>query len=249
MVEKANAEDGLEITLADMTLFGGNGLNRPATGVSWLEAAQFVNWLNESTGHAPAYKFDVGGNFQLWAPSDPGYDASNLFRNRRATYFLPSTDEWYKAAYFDPIAGVYWGFPTASNSAPTSVRGGTTPGTAVTNQGVLGPAPITQAGGLSAFGTMAQGGNVSEREESAFDLINDVPLEPRGALGGSWGDFPSGLHAALRSGLPANSDGPGGGFRVASVVPEPSAALILGLAAASLVTANGTARQWRQRTA
>jgi formylglycine-generating enzyme required for sulfatase activity len=35
----------------------GNGANRPATGVSWNEAARYVNWLNTSNGLAPAYKF------------------------------------------------------------------------------------------------------------------------------------------------------------------------------------------------
>jgi hypothetical protein len=146
VIQKASAEGSLGLTLVDMTLFGGNGLNRPATGVTWLEAARFVNWLNTSTGSTPAYKFDAGGNFQLWAPSDPGYDASNLFRNSLAKYFLPSTDEWYKAAFYDPAEGAYWDYPTASNVAPAAVAGGTAPGTAVTNQGALGPADIMQAG-------------------------------------------------------------------------------------------------------
>ena len=42
---------------------GGNGPNKPAAGISWLEAAKFVNWLNKSTGHTPAYKFGAGGAF------------------------------------------------------------------------------------------------------------------------------------------------------------------------------------------
>ena len=63
MILKANAEGGLGIALPDMSLFGGNGVNRPATGTTWFEAAQFVNWLNTSTGNAPAYNFDGGGNF------------------------------------------------------------------------------------------------------------------------------------------------------------------------------------------
>jgi len=33
------------------------GTNVPITNVSWYEAAQFVNWLNTSTGHQAAYKF------------------------------------------------------------------------------------------------------------------------------------------------------------------------------------------------
>jgi hypothetical protein len=43
MINKANNDGKLGITLDDMTIFGGNGPNRPATGVSWYEAARFVN--------------------------------------------------------------------------------------------------------------------------------------------------------------------------------------------------------------
>ena len=39
MIEKANALGGLGITLADMTPYGGNGPNKPATGVTWFEAS------------------------------------------------------------------------------------------------------------------------------------------------------------------------------------------------------------------
>ena len=50
MIEKANAEGGLEITLRDMTDVGGNGPNQPAQGPGWNQAARFVNWLNTSRG-------------------------------------------------------------------------------------------------------------------------------------------------------------------------------------------------------
>ena len=101
------------------------------------------------------------------------------------------------------------------------------------NQVPGGPADIMQAGGLSAYGTMAQGGNVSEWEESAFDLSNDIVGESRGIRGAGSGATPSALNAALRSGSPAISQGPGGGFRVVSVVPEPQAAILFAIAALS----------------
>jgi formylglycine-generating enzyme required for sulfatase activity len=181
MIDKANALGGLGIT-KDV-----RGADKPATSVSWFEAARFVNWLNTSTGSTPAYKFDGSGNFQLWTPSDPGYDASNLFRNSQAKYFLPSVDEWYKAAYFDPVAGIYCDYATGSNTPPTAVASGTLAGTAVYRQlFATGPADITQAGGLSPFGTMAQEGNVQEREETGFDLLNDDVSALRGRRGGNW---------------------------------------------------------------
>jgi formylglycine-generating enzyme required for sulfatase activity len=122
----------------------------------------------------PAYKFDISGTFQLWAPGDSGYDAANLFRNSEAKYFLPSADEWYKAAFYVPAADVYYDFPTGSDTAPMPVASGAAPGTAGWNQGT-GPADIFLAGGPSAFGTVAQAGNVWEWEETEPDLVNDDP--------------------------------------------------------------------------
>jgi hypothetical protein len=97
MIEKANAEGGLGIGLADMTPYGGNGPDKPASGMTWFEAAKFVNWLNTSTGGLPAYKFDANGDFQLWQPTDPGYDAKNLYRNSLSTVQILGTPEWWEA--------------------------------------------------------------------------------------------------------------------------------------------------------
>ena len=103
----------------------------------------------------------------------PAINPNNLYRNSLATYFLPSVDEWYKAAYYDPTSGAYFDYPTGSNAAPTPVASGTAAGTAVyTRPFGDGPADITLAGGLSPYGTMGQGGNVLEWEETDFDLVN-----------------------------------------------------------------------------
>ena len=128
MVLIANSLGNLGITTSNW------GSTRPATEVTWLEAAKFVNWLNTSQGYSPAYKIRDLLFIELpdlWLPSDPGYDPSNQYRNRDARYVLPSEDEWYKAAYFDASAGVYFDYPTGSNSWPTPVSSGTLPGTAV----------------------------------------------------------------------------------------------------------------------
>jgi hypothetical protein len=172
MVTKANSVGNLGITLANITQLGGNRPDVPATGVSWNEAARFVNWLNTNNGSSPAYKFstrpgDVGynsnENILLWDSADAGYDEDNQFRNSQAHFFLPSVDEWHKAAYYDPDAnggaGGYWVFPIGSDSAPTAVASGILAGTAVYNQPFLqGPADVTLAGGLSPYGVMGMGG-------------------------------------------------------------------------------------------
>jgi sulfatase modifying factor 1 len=239
MINKANAAGGLSLQMADMSAAGGNGPDQPATGISWFDAAKFVNFLNTSTGNMPAYKFDALGLQQLWQPSDPGYNPNNLFRNSRAKYFLPSMNEWYKAAYYNPTTGSYVDYATGSNAPPTAVASGTAAGTAVWNQPFAsGPASIMVAGGLSPYGTMAQSGNVYEWDETEGDLVNDVTTNGRGIRGGNWDDvFPSGMSSSNRS----ISFGPSSGtlvfvgFRVASVIPEPSTLSLVALACAILL--------------
>ena len=230
MIEKYNAiGGGPTITLADMTSFGGNGADKPATGVSWNEAARFVNWLNTSKGYSPAYNFTTGGfndNIALWTSGEEGYNAANPFRNSKAYYFLPSEDEWYKAAYYDPNAngglGGYWDYATGSDSAPTVVASGTTSGTAVYFQPLAtGPADITNAGGLSPYGTMAQNGNVWEWGESGSTPPNNSASESRITRGGGWNNVSGTLVSSDRNATGPTNEFDNYGFRVASV-PEPS---------------------------
>lgn len=220
MIAKANAVGSLGITTDS------RGPNKPATSVTWYEAAKFVNWLNTSTGNHSAYKFDGSGNFEQWQPSDPGYLPGILFRNSLAKYVLPSVDEWYKAAFYDPSMGVYFDYPTGSDSLPTSVASGTAPGTAIFLR--VGPADVTQAGGLSPFGTMGQGGNAAEWMETDFRTGNHNPNDGgRAFRGGDFGQFAS--DTSSTSGLvviPAIQSSYIG-FRVVSIVPEPSSSLFL----------------------
>jgi len=230
MIDKANALGGLGITKDT------RDADKPATGVSWNEAARFVNWLNTSNGSTPAYKFatqpgEVGYianvNIELWTIGDAGYNPNNLYRNTLARYFLPSVDEWYKAAFYDPTSGVYYDYPTGSDSAPTAVPSGTAAGTAVYAGASLGPADITLAGGLSPYETMGQGGNVREWEETDSDLLNGPSSSVRGVRGGNWAFASGALLASNRSNVNTTGGLNDLGFRVASNIPEPSTLLLL----------------------
>jgi hypothetical protein len=232
MITKANTAGSLGITLQYMYSYGGhggNGVNKPATGVSWYEAAKYVNWLNTSTGGTAAYKFDGIGNFQLWSPADAGYNANNMFRNSMAKYVIPSNHEWYKAAYGN-LNGTWNNFATGSDSAPTAVASGTEANTAVYGQDAYqGPADITNAGAESPYGTMAQSGNVWEWMETTIDGINKTVGGARGIRGGAWGSYNSVyLDASWGSDYydPSFDDAFNLGFRVASV-PEPSSLSLL----------------------
>ena len=231
MITKANSAGTLGITLADMTSYGGDGVNRPATGISWYEAARYVNWLNTSTGGTAAYKFS-GSTFQLWSEGDAGYNANNMFRNSLAKYVIASRDEWYKGAYGSPD-GTWYNFPTGTDSKPSAVAGGTDPNTAVYG-GQAGPADITNAGGLSSYATMGQGGNVWEWNETAYDGTNNTAGENRELRGGSWNNTSSRLGASYRLFDNPSSEDYVYGFRVASV-PEPSTGLLVLLGLSGLL--------------
>jgi hypothetical protein len=174
MIEKFNASQSLQITKDT------RGLNKPATRISWNEAARFVNWLNTSTGGFAAYNFTTGGvndNIALWTASDTlDYDTLNPYRSKRATYVLPSYDEWYKAAYYNPNDSTWYDYANGSDTAPTAVTGGTDPNTAVYTQSgeasPTGPADVTNAGGFSPYGVMGLNGNARDWQESSFDLTN-----------------------------------------------------------------------------
>jgi formylglycine-generating enzyme required for sulfatase activity len=231
MINRFNASQSLQI------ITNNRGTNKPATGVSWNEAARFINWLNTSSGGFAAYKFTTGGvndGISLWTTSDTlDYDATNPYRSKRTTFALPNFNEWYKAAYYDPFNTVYYNYATGSDTVPISVASGTTSGTAVYN-GLLGPADVTQAGGLSPYGVMGLGGNAWDWEENSTDFLNNTSSANRGIRGGSWVHGPVELRANWRNNLPANAKTADGnvGFRVAmvgtsrSAVPEPSTMVI-----------------------
>jgi formylglycine-generating enzyme len=207
----------------------GLSLDHPAGLVVWYEAAAFVNWLNTSTGHQAAYNltFDgiTNGSISPWLDqfawdNDPGPgEELNNFRHKDAFYFLPSDDEWYKAAFHrnDGPTANYWDYATGSDAAPMAVASGTSPGTVVFN--TFGPATVDSSGGLSPYGTRGQTGNVMEWSESP---------SPEGvSLNGSWyAASESQMRSSFHSGQIRDDSHANVGFRVASV-PEPSSATLL----------------------
>jgi hypothetical protein len=220
--------------------------NKPVGSLTWYQAAAFVNWLNTSTGHQAAYNLngDATG-MSLWSSAEAWQlGGQNLFRHKDAYYFLPSENEWYKAAYHknDGITGNYWDYATASDAVPTAVINGTTAGTAVYNYNPVPPGPavspadIDNAGGLSAYGTMGQSGSLREMLEGASDRSNNTAGELRAIRGGYWQDpNPAYISSASRASASPAFGLAITGFRVASV-PEPAGvALLIGPVLAWLV--------------
>lgn len=202
--------------------------DHPATEMSWYEAAAFVNWLNTSSGHQAAYNLTWNGSayaFLLW-PADQAWQlhGENRYRHKNARYFLPTEDEWFKAAYHknNGVTGDYWDYATGSDIIPTPSSGGTSDGTAVYAQSPpAAPANVDNSGGTSPYGTRGQNGNVWEWTESALDGANNEPDEGRAFRGGSYPGSEFNLRASTRNGFFPDSANNLVGFRVASITPPP----------------------------
>lgn len=208
--------------------------NKPVGHVNWYDAIRFANWLHNGQGTGDTET----GAYTLLGGSEVPINGQTITRNSGATWFLPSEDEWYKAAYYQPAAeggdsDGYWLYPTASNNAPTPATANSTgdisnPGANVANyfsaanwNGLNGNVTtVGSAGPLSDsfYGTADQGGNVLEWNEV---LING---SARGQRGGQSGSSVVSLQATDRPTVinPAGSSAVRG-FRVATIaVPEPS---------------------------
>ena len=144
------------------------------------------------------------------------YHSSSLGRKNAGTkFFLPSEDEWYKAAYYDPDrpGASYWDYPTRHDDpdVPDGIdSAGDADFDAVFYDGHYqgGPNTIDDTGTPSAYGTMGQGGNVWE--------WTDRGTEYREIRGGAWDRHHLYLYAEVSGyGNPAY-EGYDIGFRVAS---------------------------------
>lgn len=213
--------------------------DRPVTFVSWFDAARFANWLHngQPTGAQTSATTENGAYSLFGATSGIGFA-----KNPEATYWIPSENEWYKAAYYQPTAeggpaSGYWLYPTRSNTQPTSRNGSDTDpnsanyyfndniangyngGYAVNNSTVL-PAgsTLTDAGAFSLagsfFGTFDQGGNVWEWNDA-------VVGSSRGMRGGSWALQEVNLRSSTRNSQGPTAEIPSLGFRIA-MIPEPN---------------------------
>ena len=227
-ISQNNIDQATASGLVNVTA-GADAGNRPAGNISWYEAAAFVNWMNTSTGKQAAYDLTFSGgswSMNLWSSAQAWTaGGTNRFRHKDAFYFLPSEDEWYKAAYFNPAGANYFLYPTGSDAIPTSVAGGTNASTAVYGAAAEGPAEVTSTGGLSPYGTMGQGGNMWEWNESSADGVNGGTTLNRTIRGGGIG-IEQALRSSFRTWDAPQFGDPTRGFRVASV-PEPSTYALL----------------------
>jgi formylglycine-generating enzyme len=210
--------------------------NRPVNYVNFWDSIRFCNWLHNGQGN---------GDTEHGAYENVG-DLDTFTRQPGAKYFLPTEDEWYKAAYHknDGVTANYWDYPTGTDAIPNNGKpGGDTGNTANFWDGDLtvgDPYYSTPVGNFSlsdsSYGTFDQCGNVMELNENS-------PFSSFGSLrGGDWGSDWDRLSSSYRHGAyPQYGRDMALGFRVAGV-PEPSTFILLGIATLGLM-----AYAWRRR--
>ncbi|NQU26237.1 MAG: formylglycine-generating enzyme family protein [Candidatus Nealsonbacteria bacterium] len=189
--------------------------DQPVAAISWYEAAMFCNWLTSGDVTDGAYTINGSGEVTE-------IDRDSAVSTYGTTYVIPTENEWYKAAFYDGGTSTYYNYPTGSDLVPDGIDyNGDATFDALFNDGYRQghPNDVDIAGVLSPYGTMGQGGNVWE--------WNETPIgSSRGLRGGNWHYNSDTLHASYRYGYTPTYEYYSVGFRVASV-PEPGSITLL----------------------
>ena len=179
--------------------------SKPVVHVSWFDAARFSNWVHNGyvkfQSTVDSYSARETGAYPLL-----GATSGSFSREPGATAWVPSEDEWFKAAYFNVTddvkyymnfaTGLYFStaemdesnkpLPVAADSLGNGLAGGQGYRInwlrgAIWNDLLGNAVTVGTSGGGSFYGTYDQDGNVEEWTESigAFS-------EARVTRGGNW---------------------------------------------------------------
>jgi sulfatase modifying factor 1 len=208
----------------------------PVGGISWRDAAMYCNWLTNGKGSSPSSLASGAYDASTFHTNPDGTYTDQRTHSPTAQFWMPTLDEWIKAAHYDPNrygSGQpgWWTYSISSDTAP--VPG--VPGVGQTNTGFrldnfgewripVGSYPSVR----SPWGLLDTSGGAGEWTEEVY---SDADPTDRGWDGSYTG---SGVYLAelddqvsrLSGGSPWNGDSVIG-LRVVSAVPAPGGALVL----------------------
>ncbi|MFM9059435.1 MAG: SUMF1/EgtB/PvdO family nonheme iron enzyme [Planctomycetaceae bacterium] len=214
--------------------------NMPVNFTSWFSAARYVNWLeagqptNSTAMNAGVYTVNSATSGAIVA------------RNPGTTYFLPSSNEWYKAGFYNGTS--YTGFPTNSGSQPAAtIASGSLANPNTGNWGQVATFPVNvdaYSNTTSAYGLYGMWGNVLEFTDTAGTTSGNVLT-----FGANYNTLLSNANqwGAAGTGVQVPSTfTSGAGFRVGSSiapVPEPETITLAAFGIVGLCGANWLKRR------
>ena len=197
--------------------------DKPVNYVSWFDAARVSNWLmngatSSSSTEIGAYTL-VSGQTSGTAPAV----------NSGAKFYVPTEDQWYKAAYYQGggTSAGYWDYATQSNIPPATVTAGLTgigsAGSTGNFANYLAAADwnsqdgnvttVGTNGGPSAYGAFDMSGNLHE-----WNDLTGAAGSSRGVRGGHWDNTAVVLSSSLSYSVDPSDEYNAIGFRLASPV-------------------------------
>ena len=155
--------------------------NMPVCSVTWFDAARFSNWLGNGQG---------SGSMETGAYTLNGATSGIITVNLGAMVYIPSEDEWYKAAYYNGANSTYSLYPDGKNTITS----------ADANYWPVATGQVNVSYGTpSSYGVYGMGGNVYQWNDA---VING---SSRGLRGGDWGNYDGVLASSARG-----NNGPSG---------------------------------------
>jgi len=229
----------------------------PVVDVTYWSALRFVNWMNNGEGNASTENGAYTLQGDSPTPSNSASLLANPQQNRGATVWLPSENEWYKAAYYDPnLNGTGGYYPYATQSHMTPGNDYLTPSVANEANYYTGVYSVTQnssdnssqnyltpvgsfTNSMSYYGTYDQSGDVWNWTSTVVSSLYPV------LRGGEWSG--NGTPYDQSSFFRDHYDSPtvefdSFGFRVASV-PEPNSIMLMVAGVAGLGLMRGRPRR------
>jgi len=200
--------------------------DKPVNLVSWYDAARMSNWMTNGQGSGGT----ESGVYTFTGATSISAITRDLSNPKQV--FIPTEDEWYKAAYHQPAAqggdaDDYWLYATMSNSVPTVAAATATgdivnPGPNVVNyqSGAIwngqngNVTTVGSVGNTTFYGAFDMNGNLWEWNET---LIGSF----RGFRGGPYNSDEEALRPSFRGDFNPTGEFVSFGFRLASPVPGP----------------------------
>jgi formylglycine-generating enzyme len=181
--------------------------SKPVVYVDYYSSGRFANWLGN--GGMKGSNTDTGVYTITGTTAISNTRTGNTGAGTRV--FLPTENEWYKAAYYQGSGNTYTIYPWG-NTAPDG--NGQVGGQQVANYWGYtgGPSKVTDVtaypSGKSHYQTFDQAGNAWEWIETIYSGSNRV------LRGGGWGTNATSLPSSLRYNFDPTARGSNFGFRV-----------------------------------